>query len=82
MKIPPIVIALALAASGTAAHEITGKVTISGRADAKLKTIVYAERLDASPKPRAQRARLAQKDKSFTPRALAVPIGSTVEFPN
>jgi plastocyanin len=64
-----------------AAHEVTGRVRVTGRTDAAAKTIVYAERLEGG-KPAARRARLTQKDKSFTPRVVAVPAGSTVDFPN
>ena len=65
-----------------AAHDVTGTVRVSGRADASVKTIVYAERLDATARPRAARAKLTQKNKSFAPRVVAVPAGSTVDFPN
>jgi plastocyanin len=68
--------------SSAGAHDVAGKVRVTGRADASVKTIVYAERLDAPDKPRATRARLTQKDKSFVPRVVAVPAGSTVDFPN
>ena len=44
--------------------------------------VVYAEPID-SPAPRApKRLTLTQKNKTFQPRVLAVPVGSTVEFPN
>lgn len=64
------------------AHEVTGKATAIGRTDTSVKTIVYAERLDASVRPRAKKATLSQKSKSFTPHIVAVPAGSTVDFPN
>jgi plastocyanin len=44
--------------------------------------IIYAEPLDASPPQRPGAFTLAQKDKTFRPHILAVPVGSTVEFPN
>src|SRR4051794_30551366 len=31
---------------------------------------------------KAIKARMLQKNKTFTPHVLAVPVGSTVEFPN
>src|SRR5262245_5122474 len=44
--------------------------------------VVYAEPTD-SPAPRApRRVTLLQKNKTFLPRVLAVPVGSTVDFPN
>jgi plastocyanin len=32
--------------------------------------------------PRARRFRMLQKDKTFTPHILPIPVGSTVDFPN
>jgi plastocyanin len=36
----------------------------------------------ARPPVGGQRAKLVQKDKTFTPHVLAVPVGTTVDFPN
>jgi plastocyanin len=45
--------------------------------------VVWLKRLDgATPAPRAGTRVINQKDKSFVPRVLAVPAGSTVEFRN
>lgn len=44
--------------------------------------VVYAEPIDTAPPRRAGAYTLAQKNKSFSPRVLAVPVGSTVDFPN
>lgn len=46
--------------------------------------VVILRRTDGStPKPRATRVRaVVQKDKSFVPHVLAVPLGATVEFRN
>src|SRR5262245_5221822 len=44
--------------------------------------IVYAEAIDAPPAKVARRFTLSQKNKTFQPRVLAVPLGSTVDFPN
>lgn len=85
MKKCLLFVPLALAALLVApawAHDVSGKVRVTGRADASVKTIVYAERLDAPDKPRASRAKLMQKDKAFVPRVVAIPAGSTVDFPN
>jgi len=44
--------------------------------------VVYAEPIDG-PAPRTpRRVTLLQKNKTFQPRVLAVPVGSTVDFPN
>ncbi len=73
---------LVMAALPAGAHEVTGKVRVAGRADNSVKTIVYAEALGGQAAAKATRVRLAQKDKSFTPRVVAAPAGSTVDFPN
>jgi plastocyanin len=48
--------------------------------------VLYVESLPAQadsalPMP-ATRPRLAQKDQSFVPRVVAIPVGGTVDFPN
>jgi len=55
-------------------------VTKSGGAAAL--AIVYAEPIDSAAPRAPKRVTLAQKNKTFQPRVLAVPVGSTVEFPN
>ena len=63
--------------------EVTGQVRTLGRGSrAAATTIVYAESLDGSTPAKPGRYQLAQKQKAFSPRILAVPAGSTVEFPN
>lgn len=63
--------------------EVTGVVQTIGRGSrAPATTIVYAESLDGSTPIKPGRFKLAQKDKAFSPRILAVPVGSTVDFPN
>ena len=44
--------------------------------------IVFVRNAPASRDARPVRATISQKDETFTPRVLAVPAGSTVEFPN
>ena len=46
--------------------------------------VVWLERVDKStgPKPAPIRAKILQKDKTFSPHVLTVPTGSTVDFPN
>jgi plastocyanin len=76
-------IVLLLAALPAGAHEITGRVNFVGRPNrAQVTTIVYAEPLDAPAPARPQRARLLQRNKSFQPRVLAIPAGSSVDFVN
>jgi plastocyanin len=44
--------------------------------------IVYAEPIDRAAAQKAATVTLTQKDKTFFPRILAIPVGSTVDFPN
>ena len=41
--------------------------------------VVYAEPIDSAAPRAPRRATLTQKNKTFQPRVLAVPIGSTVD---
>jgi plastocyanin len=45
-------------------------------------SLVYAERTDTAPPRQNSRVTLRQKNKTFTPRLLGVPVGSVVDFPN
>jgi plastocyanin len=59
---------------------VTTRVRQSGTAAA---AVVYAEPLEGSaPVLPAPPAAIEQRDKTFTPRVLAVPVGTTVRFPN
>jgi plastocyanin len=44
--------------------------------------VVYAEPIESAAPRAPRRLTLAQKNKTFQPRVLAMPVGSTVEFPN
>jgi plastocyanin len=62
---------------------VAGRVHITGRAPGTtLPTIVYAEPLGANARPQAGRFTIRQIKKTFQPRVLAIPAGSTVQFPN
>jgi plastocyanin len=76
--------ALALAFAGDAfAGPITGTVRIQAREGVQPATaIVYAEPLDAPAPKKPGAFKLTQKSKSFVPRVLAIPTGSSVSFPN
>ena len=79
-----LAIVLCLASdSYLSAGSVTGVVRSVTRAGGSAAlAVVYAEPVD-SPAPRApKRLTLTQKNKTFQPRVLAVPVGSTVEFPN
>ncbi len=73
----------ALACPPAAGSEVAGKVNVTGRAaHAQVTTIVYAEPLDGRPAAAPKHYKLLQKNKSFSPRVLVVPAGSSVEFIN
>ena len=74
-----------LVASAAEIHGATVAGTVKTTAKpgiAPAPAIVYAERLDGSVPPRPGAFTLTQRDKTFIPSMLAVPVGSTVTFPN
>ena len=74
---------LALAAGDAFAGPVTGTVRVQAREGVQPATaIVYAEPLDAAAPRKPGAFKLTQKGKSFVPRVLAIPAGSTVSFPN
>ena len=76
--------ALSLAASAPlGAGAVTGMIrTVARSGVAPATAVVYAESIDVAVARVARRVTLAQKNKTFQPRVIAVPAGSTVEFPN
>jgi len=73
----------AIARPAAAGTEVNGKVKVMGRpATAVVTTIIYAEPLDGKPSQAPKLYKLRQKGKSFSPRVLAVPVGSSVDFIN
>jgi plastocyanin len=65
------------------AGPVTGIVRTVARAKmAPATAVVYAEPIDTAASRAPRRFTLAQKNKTFQPRVLAVPVGSTVDFPN
>jgi plastocyanin len=62
---------------------VTGRVNVIGRAaQTSVTTVVYAESLDSRQSPQPGRYSLLQRNKTFIPHVLAIPAGSTVNFPN
>jgi len=63
---------------------LAGQVTTKTRDGASPATsVVYAEPIGgAAPRVRATTATMAQKNKSFAPRVMGVPVGTTMAFPN
>jgi plastocyanin len=64
------------------AATVSGRIRFVGRAaGVSLPAIVYAEPLDGARVQPGQ-FKMEQKNKTFVPHVLAVPVGSTVSFPN
>jgi len=77
-----IVVALVLLAATVEAAPISGRVRFIGRASGfTAPAIVYAEALEGGRVQPGQ-FKMTQKNKTFVPHIMAVPIGSSVEFPN
>lgn len=77
------VVVLMAAATSAAAGPVSGSVrTVSRDRGAGATAIVYAEPLDTAAPRKPARFSVGQKNKTFQPPLLSVPVGSTVEFPN
>ena len=75
--------ALLLAPVHCVAGPVSGTVrTTTQPGTARAPVVVFAEPIDKAPPRRAGTFTLTQKNKSFSPRVLAVPVGSKVDFPN
>jgi plastocyanin len=79
-----LVLALAALAPAVAdAGPVSGSVrTVTRSGMPPAGSIVYAEPIDEAPARRPGSFVLTQRDKTFQPRVLPIPVGSTVEFPN
>lgn len=76
-------LALWMTATAAAASPVSGTLVVTSRPRTMpAPAIVYAEPLDAAAPRRPGTFTLAQKGRAFQPAVLAVPVGSTVEFPN
>lgn len=76
---------LALAVPPVSASELRGRVdflTRRGQNPVVTETLVWLEPAASVPAPQAGRIRLTTRNKTLIPHVLAVPVGSTVEFPN
>ncbi len=81
-----------LIAPGTVeAATVNGQVEITNSRDAAVRkrkdytgVLLWLETVDRpAPAPAApKRVQIVQKDKRFTPHVIAIPLGSTVDFPN
>jgi plastocyanin len=63
--------------------EVTGRINVlKGAADPKRVIVVYAEQLGEHESPKPGHYELKQQEKTFIPHILAIPVGSSVTFPN
>ena len=63
--------------------DVTGRVEIhTAPRTGPSQAIVYAEPVDRPAPARPATPRLLQRDKTFIPAVIVVPVGSTVDFPN
>jgi plastocyanin len=77
------VFATILFASVLNGTEVRGTIRINGSSGQSLAAVVvYAEALNERVVVRPGQYQIVQKNKTFIPHVLAVPIGSTVTFPN
>jgi plastocyanin len=78
-----LIVLVLLPAAAASAGSISGVIRTTVAAGARPATaVVYAEPMDVAPPRRPGRFTLRQKNKTFQPSVLAIPVGSTVEFPN
>jgi plastocyanin len=72
-----------VSSAGLHAGPLSGLVRIVGRPGVvPAAVVVYAEPIGVQAPRQAGRFTLRQKNKTFLPRVLGVPVGSSIEFPN
>jgi plastocyanin len=84
-RLPVLFLVLGAGLSAVTAHAgpVSGTVrTLTRQGAAPSPVVVYAEPIESAAPRRSGKLTLSQKNKAFQPRVLAVPVGSTVEFPN
>jgi plastocyanin len=87
-----LIAALPSAGATVIGATVTGKVELRDSREQSVRkkmdysgVVVWLEPLGANKeliKPKPARAKMIQKDKTFSPHVLAIPVGATVEFPN
>ena len=84
-----IVFSIWFPAANAASHEVFGQVQILLKSEKKKtdlsSVILYLDpvgQTNISPETLKKNFSMATKNKQFTPRALAVPVGASVQFPN
>ncbi len=81
---------LLLATTYVAGATISGRIILEDSQERRSRAksdysgvVVYLEPVDGrTPEIKPERATMIQKNKTFVPHVLAIPVGSTVDFPN
>ena len=76
--------------SQAVAATVSGTVRLADSRDPNVRrkgdysgVVIWLERISgAAPEPKVRTVRIVQKQKRFVPHIVAVPVGSTVDFPN
>jgi len=69
--------------TGAFGTQLTGRIKLlQGADDRKRVIVVYAEPLGEQEPPKPRHYELKQQGKTFIPHVLAIPVGSSVTFPN
>ena len=77
------VLSLAVFSDAAAADQLSGRVEWKARGAATpAQAVVYAEPLDRPSPLVPGKGNIQHKNKTFLPHVIAVPVGSTVAFPN
>src|SRR5215471_6829062 len=90
MTWPWLICFSALAGMGAGAATVSGLVELTNSRDAAVRkhndysgVVLWLEPVDRSaPAPPPRKVEMKQRDKRFVPHVLAIPVGSTVDFPN
>jgi plastocyanin len=78
-----VAVAIGLSPGWALAGPVSGAVRTATAPGVRPATaIVYAEPMDVPAPRRPGRFTMQQQDKTFRPHVLAIPVGSTVDFPN
>jgi len=86
VAIPFLIVCVVLAAASWAMGQqmtLTGKVDFSGGLSDKSGVVVWLNPLGTEGQaPAPEHRQLIQKNKTFSPHLLVIPVGSSVDFPN
>lgn len=83
IRVMMAVLVSVLAVHESAAQQLSGRVEWKTKGNAApAQAVVYAEPIDRAASAAPGKAALQHRNKTFLPHVIAVPVGSTVTFPN